>query len=86
MATSAMPPATSEIDAEALRRNAPTQGPLHINVPPLAVMKSAEFQEQIRCRAYQLCEQDGRKDGHEPVDWLQAEAEVARQKAKAVTA
>jgi hypothetical protein len=56
-------------------------------VPTLAVMKSAaELQEQIPCRAYQLYEQRGRNDGHELGDWLQAEAEVARPKAKAVTA
>jgi hypothetical protein len=56
-------------------------------VPTLAVMKSAaELQEQIRCRAYQLYEQRGRNDGHELDDWLRAEAEVSRQKAKAVTA
>ena len=52
----------------------------------LAVMKSpSEPQYQIRRRAYELYEQRGSKDGHEVSDWLQAESEVAQQKAKAVT-
>lgn len=52
----------------------------------LAVMKSpSEPQDQIRRRAYELYEQRGSKDGHEVSDWLQAESEVAQQKAKAVT-
>jgi Protein of unknown function (DUF2934) len=47
---------------------------------------TSELQEQIRCRAYELYEQRGRDDGHELDDWLQAEAEVTREKAKTVAA
>jgi hypothetical protein len=55
--------------------------------PALAVMKSApELQEQIRRRAYELYEQRGRDDGHELDDWLQAESELTKQKAKTVAA
>ena len=55
--------------------------------PALAVMKSApELEEQIRRRAYELCEQRGREDGHDLDDWLQAESEVAQKKAKAIAA
>jgi hypothetical protein len=55
--------------------------------PALAVMKSApELQEQIRHRAYELYEQRGRDEGHELDDWLQAESEVTKQKAKTVAA
>ena len=32
--------------------------------------------EQIRCRAYELYEERGRKGGHEIEDWLRAEGEV----------
>jgi hypothetical protein len=55
--------------------------------PALAVTKSApELQEQIRRRAYELYEQRGRDEGHELDDWLQAESEMTKQKAKTVAA
>ena len=55
--------------------------------PALAVMKSApEVQEQIRRRAYELYEERGRYDGHDLEDWLQAESEMTKQKAKTVAA
>jgi Protein of unknown function (DUF2934) len=38
---------------------------------------SAELEEQIRCRAYELYEQRGSADGYELEDWLQAEADVS---------
>jgi hypothetical protein len=38
----------------------------------------AELQDQIRARAFQLYEQRGRDDGHDPDDWLQAEAELSQ--------
>jgi len=44
------------------------------------------LQEQIRRRAYELYKQHGSNDGHDLDDWLQAECEVTRLKAKAVTA
>ena len=43
---------------------------------------TSELQEQIRPRAHELYEQRGRDEGHELDDWLQAESEVTRQKAK----
>jgi hypothetical protein len=50
-------------------------------------MKSEpELQEQIRHRAYELYEQRGRDDGHELDDWLQAESELTKPKAKTVAA
>ena len=53
----------------------------------LAVMKPApDLHEQIRRRAHDLYEQRGREDGHELDDWLRAESEVTRVKAKAVNA
>ena len=55
--------------------------------PVLAVMKSTpEVQEQIRRRAYELYEERGRYDGHDVEDWLQAESEMTKQKAKTVAA
>ena len=47
---------------------------------------TSDMQEQIRRRAHELYEQRGREDGHELDDWLQAESEVALQKAKRVAA
>lgn len=49
---------------------------------------TSELQEQIRRRAHELYEQLGRDEGHELEldDWLQAESEVTRQKAKGVGA
>jgi hypothetical protein len=41
-----------------------------------------DLEEQIRCRAYELYERREREDGHEVEDWLQAEAEIAREKTK----
>jgi DUF2934 family protein len=42
--------------------------------------------EQIQVRAHELFEQRGREEGHDLDDWLQAEAEVTQQKAKAKAA
>jgi len=39
-----------------------------------------EILEQIRARAHELFEQRGREEGHDLDDWLQAEAEVAKQR------
>jgi Protein of unknown function (DUF2934) len=36
----------------------------------------AEYEDEIRRRAYELYEQRGRVDGYALDDWLQAEAEV----------
>ena len=39
-----------------------------------------DLEVQIRCRAYELYERRGREAGHETEDWLQAEAELARER------
>ncbi len=44
-----------------------------------------DLQEQIRLRAFELYEQRGH-GGCEVQDWLQAESEVTKQKAKGVSA
>jgi len=41
--------------------------------------------EQVRRRAYELYEQRGKEDGHHLEDWLQAESEFVRPKAKAAS-
>ena len=43
-----------------------------------------EREEQIRLRAYALYEARGRADGHDPDDWLQAEAEILGSKKTAI--
>ena len=45
---------------------------------------SADLQQQIRLRAYELYEQRGRECGRDLEHWLEAESEVAQKKAKAV--
>lgn len=47
---------------------------------------TADLQEQIRRRAYELYEQRGREDGRDLDDWLQAESEVTKKKAKTAAA
>lgn len=37
------------------------------------------LEERIRIRAYELCENRGKRDGSALADWLQAEAELAAQ-------
>ena len=38
---------------------------------------TAELQERIRRRAFQLYEERGREDGHEIGDWVQAKSECS---------
>jgi hypothetical protein len=47
---------------------------------------SAELNDRIRCRAYELYEQRGREDGHDLEDWLRAESELTQKDAKAAAA
>ena len=54
--------------------------------PNQTTTSSAEHQEQVRRRAYELYEQRGRDDGHELDHWLQAELEVSQKMAKTVAA
>jgi hypothetical protein len=44
------------------------------------------LEEQIRQRAYELYEAQGREDGHDLDDWLRAEEQVTQQKARIVAA
>ena len=67
-----------------MKQTSPASNP---SKPPTKVTKpTPEFQEQVRRRAHEAYEQRGREEGHQLDDWLQAEAEVAQRKAKAVTA
>jgi Protein of unknown function (DUF2934) len=45
---------------------------------------AVDLQEQISRRAYELYERRGREPGHEVEDWLQAEAELARERTMSV--
>jgi hypothetical protein len=45
-----------------------------------------DLEQEIRCRAYELYEWRGREDGHEVEDWLQAEAELMRERNTPLTA
>jgi hypothetical protein len=54
--------------------------------PTKGTKPTPDVQEQIRRRAYELYGQRGSTDGNELGDWLRAESEVTRLKAKAVTA
>jgi hypothetical protein len=52
----------------------------------IAQQVSAAAEEQVRSRAYELYEQQGRADGHDLQDWLQAESEITSNKREAVAA
>ena len=53
---------------------------------PQARKPPVDPQEQVRRRAYELYEQRGREDGHEPDNWLQAESEIVQRGATTVAA
>lgn len=44
------------------------------------------LEEQIRRRAYELYEAQGRQDGHDLDDWLRAEEQVTQKKARTIAA
>jgi len=52
-------------------------------VPISGKTKVEAAAEQIRCRAYKLYEERGRRDGHQLEDWLRAEAEIIGRRARA---
>ena len=55
--------------------------------PPATVTSEPqELEHQIRLRAQELYEARGREDGHELDDWLRAEEEIAKQKARTIAA
>ncbi len=60
--------------------------PIALTTSPPTTESTSEVQEKIRRRAYELYEERGRDDGHDLEDWLQAESEVNRQKAKTAAA
>lgn len=43
---------------------------------PATLERSAELEERIRQRAYEIYAASGREDGHDVDHWLQAEAEI----------
>ena len=47
---------------------------------------AVSFEEQISRRAYELYERRGRQTGHDAEDWLQAEAELARERTSPLAA
>jgi Protein of unknown function (DUF2934). len=50
------------------------------------ISQSVDLEEKIRRRAYDLYQQRGYEDGHDTDDWLQAEAELAREKSQSSVA
>jgi hypothetical protein len=54
--------------------------------PKIAITEAQSLEEQIRQRAYELYEANGREDGHELDDWLRAENEITQQKTRIVAA
>ena len=54
--------------------------------PVKTQINPSQIEREIRCRAYELYEQRGRLDGHDLDDWLQAEDEIIREKARAIAA
>jgi hypothetical protein len=55
---------------------------------PLSTVRSEpqNFEEEIRRRAYELYEECGREDGHDFDDWLRAEEEITKKKARTTAA
>ena len=52
----------------------------------ISELQEFELEYQIRLRAYQLYEARGRKNGHDIDDWLRAEEEITRKKARTIAA
>jgi hypothetical protein len=46
------------------------------DTPGMVEQTTIEFEQQVRCRAYELYEDRGRTDGHAMDDWLRAEPEI----------
>ena len=49
-------------------------------------LEELELEHQISLRAYELYEKRGREDGRELDDWLRAEEEITRKKARTIAA
>lgn len=54
--------------------------------PTPATREPQELEHEISLRAYELYEARGREDGHELDDWLRAEDEVTKSKARPIAA
>ena len=54
--------------------------------PTKVISEPQELESQIRLRAYELYEARGDEDGHELDDWLRAEEEITRKKARNIAA
>jgi hypothetical protein len=55
------------------------------SIPLRPNLTDAEIEEQIRQRAYELCQERGGVDGNATDDWLRAKEEVLSSKGKAAT-
>jgi hypothetical protein len=54
-----------------------------VKKPPMAVQSEPRnLEEEIRRRAYELYEEQGREDGQDLNDWLRAEAEIVQRKSR----
>jgi len=54
--------------------------------PATATSEPQDLEQQIRLRAYELCEVRGGEDGHELEDWLRAEEEITEKHARPIAA
>jgi hypothetical protein len=55
--------------------------------PATSVLVAPEIlEDQIRARAYELYEERGKEDGHDPDDWLRAEADLTSRKHRSFAA
>ena len=55
--------------------------------PPVKVeVNPQEVENEIRCRAYEIYEERGKEDGRDLDDWLRAEDEIIRNKARGIAA
>jgi Protein of unknown function (DUF2934) len=54
--------------------------------PTRGISEPQELESQIRLRAYELYEARRNEDGHELDDWLRAEEEITRKKARNIAA
>ena len=54
--------------------------------PTTVTSEPQELEPEIRLRAQELYEERGREDGHELDDWLRAEEEITRKKARTIAA
>ncbi len=51
-----------------------------VPMPLVAAKADGDLEDQIRRRAYELYEQEGRQDGRDQEYWLRAEAEIRKRR------